>query len=686
MGRTALFVRHRARPGQRVVLVFALAAALLGCEAPPAGPATNVALPALFGDHMVLQREVRVPVWGTADPGGELTVQLGGQAQRVIVESDGRWRTEIGPFDAGGPHELLVSGAAELRFTDVLIGEVWVGSGQSNMEMPLAGWGRVLDFEQEIAAAEHPQIRLFQVEKTIAFRPRSDVKSDGWRRCSPGTIAEFSSTAYFFGRQLHESLGVPVGLIHSSWGGTVAEAWTSAGALRELPDFAGGVAALEAAGSSLDAQLFAHEAAMLAWEAEIEARDAGDQASPAWSQPDVDDAGWDLMQIPTTWETGGLPGFNGIVWFRKTIDVPAAWAGRDATLHLGPIDDEDITWFNGAQVGAESLWTAPRHYPIPGAQLRAGRNVIVVRAVDRVGAGGIWGEPDALSLELREPTSSSPVGEPVLAETLPLAGPWRYRVGAELSTLPSPPSSPSNPNLPTVLHNAMLAPLMPYAIRGVIWYQGESNASRAHQYRELFPAMIRDWRARWELGDFPFLFVQLANFMPRRDEPADDAWAELREAQSLALALPNTGMAVAIDIGDAEDIHPKNKQEVGRRLALLARRHVYGEDVHASGPRFGSLEVAGARARLHFDAAEKLRTLDGAAPTGFAVAGVDRVFHWGQADVDGASVVVSSPAVPSPVAVRYAWAANPAGNLTDASGLPASPFRTDAWPGVTGGD
>lgn len=648
--------------------VFALAAALAAAE-----PAREIGLPAVFGDHMVLQREVELPVWGTARPGGEVVVEIAGQSRSAVVGQDGSWRVTLEPLPAGGPHELVVRGEETVILRDVLVGEVWLASGQSNMEMPLAAWGRVLDHEVEIARADYPQVRLFQVERDTAVRPRSDVRGEGWRPCAPETVAGFSSTAYFFGRRLHRELGVPVGLIHTSWGGTAAEAWTSAGTLETMDDFQEAARAVRA---TTDAELVEMakawaEATVTRQRALVE-RDAGLSGStPLWAAPDLDDSAWQTMELPTTWEQAGHEELDGVVWFRRAVELPEGWAGAELELGLGPIDDADDTFFNGVRVGGESTWSTPRRYAVPAAVTRPGHNVIAVRVVDTLFSGGLWGKAEDFRLR-------GPAGPP-----LELAGDWRYRIGLDLDEVAPLPPSPHSPHRPSVLYNAMLRPLAPYAVRGVIWYQGESNVERAHQYRRLFPALIRDWRATWGRDDLPFYFVQLANYLPAQPDPGESAWAELREAQLETLSLPATGMAVSIDIGDADDIHPKNKQEVGNRLARLALRRLYGRAVPDSGPLYREMRVESDRIRLFFDHAYGGLEARNGALRGFAVAGEDRRFRWADAAIDGDTVVVWSPEIEDPVAARYGWADNPACNLYNAAGLPASPFRTDRWPGVT---
>jgi xylan 1,4-beta-xylosidase len=489
--------------------------------------------------------------------------------------------------------------------------------------------------------------------------------------------------AYFFGQEVHRALGGKVGLVHSSWGGTPAEAWTSRSALEKEPSLRPLVADFDLALNDAEARkTFA--ARLEAWEAANYHRDvSNDGLAKGWAAPETDTSGWKRMDLPQQWERAGLP-IDGAVWFRRAVEIPAAWAGRDLRLSLGALDDFDTTYFAGEEIGrtgkeTPGYWSVPRQYTVPRRLVRAGRALLAVRVFDHHGGGGFSGVAPDLWIAPADSTGAK----------VPLAGPWEYQV--ERGLPPSTPDfatqprypSPDNANSPTVLYGAMIAPLTPLAIRGALWYQGESNADAAFQYRALFPVMIRDWRRAWGRGDFPFLFVQLANYMARSAEPGESAWAELREAQAMTLALPKTGMAVAIDIGEAGDIHPKNKQDVGARLARWALADTYGQPIVKSGPLYRSFSVEGAAVRVRFDHGEGLATADGALPKGFAVAGPDRKWRWAEARIDGDTVVVSSPEVPRPVAVRYAWADNPEATLRNAAGLPASPFRTDDWPMLT---
>ena len=636
-------------------------------------PASNIILPILFSDNMVLQRNINIPIWGMAEPGSEVFVEIAGQQKSAEVTKDGKWRIDFRPMSAGGPYDLTIFGIDTITCKNVMIGEVWLCSGQSNMEMALAGWGKINNYKEEIANADYPNIRLFQVKHTTSTQPIDTINCNGWDECSPETISDFSSVAYFFGRKLFKELNIPIGLIHTSWGGTPAEAWTSSEALKKLSDYRDEVELIESTSHKQIQTMEEYQTKIKLREEKIKLGDSGfENGQPIWNNPQLDLSGWKTMNLPTRWENAGYPNLDGIMWYRKEINLTASMADTDLTLHLGPVNDIDITWFNGKKVGGLNDADLPRVYKISKSFIKPGKNVIVVNVQDIGYSGGIWGKEDQMFIENDNGNKIS------------IAGEWLYKVGFDTKVLGSKPRSPKDPNRPTVLFNAMIHPLIPFAMQGAIWYQGESNAGRAYQYQTLFPTMIKDWRNQWNQGDFPFLFVQLANFKELQTEPKDDDWAELREAQLMTLSLPNTGMAVAIDIGDAIDIHPKNKQEVGRRLALNALNLVYKQAIDYSGPIYKRNSIEGNKIRLTFDHTDGgLTTPADEELKGFTIAGSDKNFYWAQAEIDGSSIVVWNEKIENPVAVRYAWASNPICNLYNKVGLPASPFRTDIWPGIT---
>lgn len=630
-----------------------------------------ITLPSFFTNNMVLQQLSQTPIWGSAKPGKKVTVTTSWDQKTYTVPTDaaGNWKVELSTPGAGfTPYTITISDGKKLVLNNILIGEVWLASGQSNMEMPLSDWGKVLNYEQEIAAADFPHIRLLQVENQTATSPQTNLRVEmgGWVPCSPATVAGFSSTAYFFARELFGKLHIPIGVIHSSWGGTVAEAWTSGNSLKMMPDFVPAVKDMEVKASLKPVEQLDYTTLLSRWRSNIEAADPGlVDGKAAWAAFVAQ--GWNAMEIPGNWEMRGQEGLDGIVWFQKPVQLPAAWEGQELKLHLDMIDDDDITYFNGVEVGRTTGWNLERIYTVPASLVKTGQNVITVRVYDGTGNGGMYGRPEKMKLVHSSGTSIS------------LAGDWKYRIAVDLKKMPAMPENPESPNRVTVLYNAMIHPLVPYTIQGAIWYQGESNAGRAAQYGELFPLMIQDWRTQWK-RNFSFYFVQLANYLAREPQPTNPAWAYLRDSQRATTRLASTGMAVSIDIGDALDIHPKNKQEVGRRLALQALAKTYQLPIACDGPVFESSVISGPEIRLQFKPTRgKLNSADGAALTGFTIAGPDRVFYPATAEVQGQEVIVRSPNVPFPMAVRYAWANNPACNLTDESGLPASPFRTDNW-------
>ena len=614
----------------------------------------------LFTDNMVLQRGMADPVWGWTTPGQTVTVTLNGQTATAVAGPDGKWTAKIGPLAAGGPYTLSVTGPQAVTLKNVMVGDVWLCSGQSNMEF---GVDNLLHPEQTVAEANHPNLRLFTVPKDLAMTPQA-VTSGQWQPCSPetiksqGTWSGFSAVAYFFGRDLQQNTQVPIGLLLSSVGGTNAEAWTDADALRQnVPEFDPQLDQLAAGQGETRSQ----DQQVKDWYAK---NDPGTTAG--WQNPALDASDWKKIALPGLFQDAGIPelsSINGVVWFRQTFDLPAGDTGKAAILHL-LADDNDTTWVNGTQVGATEGFNTPRVYPVAAGLLKPTGNVVAVRVLDTGGKGGIWGDPAGLSLEF-------PGGK-----NLPLAGSWQYHIGVPLTqAAPLPAQIAGNANFPTVLYNGMINPLASFGIKGAIWYQGENNAGNSPQYRRLLPALIGGWRQQWGEGDFPFLIVQLAGWQPG---DKDESWANLRQAQWLtARNVPNSGIATAIDIGNDQDIHPKNKQEVGRRLALLAEAKVYGEKVAYAGPVYESMRVTGSTARLtftHVDGA--LVSHSGESLTGFAVAGADGKFVPAKARIHGSAVLVSSPKVPHPTAVRYAWSGFPECSLYNKADLPAFPFDT----------
>lgn len=639
----------------------------------------QVTMSPLFTDNMVMQQQTDAPVWGKSQPGRKITITTSWNKRKheTVADSKGKWRTSVRTPKAGGPYEIVVSDGQPVTLRNVMIGEVWLCSGQSNMDMPVNGWSHVDNHEAEIKAADHKNIRLLKVDYTISTQPEDNFKAanGGWQVCSPKTVEPFSAVAYFFGRDIEKYRNVPVGLIQSSWGGTPAEAWTSGKSLAQLPEFGKDIDRIASMPADKKERARKYRTELTAWEDGFNALDpAYDGGKFTYCSTQYDDSGWQGAKVPGYLDNPALNTFDGIIWYRKVVDIPADMAGKPLTLRLGKVDDDDLTFFNMTEIGRTTGPAEIREYKIPADKVKAGKAVILVRTLDTGGFAGITGYDNG-ECELRSENGKS----------ISLNGTWKIKPSSSLSQANTRPRDPVNdPKNACVLYNGMISPLTGYAIKGAIWYQGEDNSNRAWQYRDLMPLMIEDWREKWGY-DFPFFMVQLANFMQRQEQPGESKWAELREAQHItASTLSNCGMACIIDIGDANDIHPRNKQDVGHRLALEARGKVYGEKVASSGPVYRTHVMEKGKMRIFFDHAEGgLASNDGERLKGFAIAGPDHKFHWADAVIDGNTVVVSSPEVKHPVAVRYAWADNPACNLTNDTRLPAVPFRTDDWPGLT---
>ena len=577
------------------------------------------------------------------------------------------------------PFEITVAGETNaVSIHNVLVGDVWLCSGQSNMQKPVGPWpGQrpVLNYEQEIAEANYPTIRLFNVEERQAFAPQSTCRGQ-WEVCSPKTAGAFSAAAYFFARQLVRDNHVPIGLITASVGGTFAQAWTSLPALKNAPTFRG------IADRGEELAIFAHtdkplrgeEAGHLAQEFKRQwwiEHDPGLVPGKEWTRPEFNDSSWKTMKTPSNlWQYIGLPDFEGMLWYRRTVEMPTAWKGNDLVFSFSGCSQEAAFYFNGVNIGSRRFQESPDRFKIPAAIVREGKNVIAVRVIGVNGGGGITGDPKDMWL--------APVTD--LKARVALAGQWPFRIGLSLKEIGAFPLD-YNAALPGTLFNGMIHPLSPYALKGVLWYQGESDMTGGtHQhYRDVLRALIEDWRSLFGRKNLPFLVVQLPNVgAPDPDQTRLGNYARVREAQlAVALSTANVGLVTTIDIGEP-DIHPVNKQEVGRRLAVMAEGTVYGRHIEYCGPLYAGMRVDGKEILLRFvHAGNGLMTKDGGPLRGFAIAGKDAEYFVANAVICGDTVVVSSPRVAAPTAVRYAMADNPTCNLCNGAGLPASPFRTD---------
>lgn len=621
----------------------------------------DVRLSHVFGEHMVLQRDRPLNLWGEATPGQTLRVELAGRQASTRVGADGRWRVQLPVLPAGGPHRLRVIGDQTVELRDVLIGDVWLLGGQSNMEWVLAETDTAA---QEVASPQNPQLRHLRVPHRASVRPESEIAPAPWVVAEPGKVGQFSAIGYHFARQMQAVQGVPIGLINTAWGGSMLETWVRRDAALQDPDLAPAVRALPADNAGFSAALQRRLAARVAaWQPGLPLQ--GVDAS-GWSAAAEIDADWPTLHALHEWEGQGLANLDGVVWMRKRVDLAPAQAAGAATLHLAMVDDCDEVWVNGQRVGGQCGWEQPRRYALPAGLLRAGANWIAVRVTDTGGGGGIHGDAAALRLD-------------TAAGAVSLAGAWRARVEQIKAA-----AGPAANDAPTLGHNGLVAPLHGLAVRGVLWYQGEENAGRAAAYADGFKRLITDWRGQFGDPNMPFFFVQLASFLPLANNvPGAGGWAELRASQAAALALPHTGMATAIDIGDPIDIHPRNKRTLGQRLAALAMHELGLRAAPAGGPRLLGHEVSGHALRLRFGAtAGGLRTARSGEPLrGFYLAGADRRWQPAEARFDGDGIVLHSPAVPTPVAARYAWVDNPSeANIVGGDGLPLPPLRTDDWP------
>ena len=632
----------------------------------------------IFGDHMVVQAGKPIPVWGWAKPGTKVEVKLlAAKSVTATAGKDGRWIAKVRPVKTGQTGTMTVSsGDAKIVAKDVLVGEVWLCSGQSNMDVRVKGSNNA---EQEIAAANYPQVRMFTVTKEVAIGLKQDVQGK-WEVCSPETVGHFSAVGYFFGREIHQQLKVPVGLIHSSMGGNPVEGWVPVKAMKGNPlckDLVRRYTAVEEARNASDEkkeELRAEYAKTMKDYMALAKKDYPNKGfDQGLAKASYDDAAWKAMPIPNNWENTvkEMRGLDGVVWFRKTVTVPADWSGKELSLKVGKVDDVDVTYFNGEKVGemgrGSKKVNVQRDYKVPGTLVKAGKNTIAVRVTDSGGGGGIWNGTVSVS---RKDADTKPIS---------LVGAWKYKVTVPIRPLPKP-ANPFSDFIPSNLYNAMIYPLAPYPIQGVIWYQGESNAGRSEQYAFLFPQMIRDWRSLWQDDELSFFYVELANFMSRADQPGGySSWALLRESQRKALELPRTGMATAIDIGNAKDIHPRNKQDVGKRLALSALGVEYGKSIEHKGPSLKSATPKGDRVTLVFQ--DVARGLKASTPLEkcFGVKDAAGQWTWAAATIVGKdTIVLKGKAGTKIVAVNYAWADNPSAPLYNRAGIPALPFNTEA--------
>ncbi len=653
----------------------------------------DVTVPALFSDHAVLQKAEKVPVWGKAEPGEAVTVTLDKATASATAGADGKWKALLDLQAEGpGPYSLTVQGKNLLSFADILVGEVWVCGGQSNMDFPLSAFPVA---KEEVPKSANPLLRQFKVKATPSAVPLEDVQGH-WVEASPETSGQFSATGYFFGKQMQKELGVPVGLLKDCVGGTMIETWMSPDALAVDPEVKAGAEKAQRDRLAFDEYGMKY----LEWQKQQGREDHPPGDPQAFAAPGIDTSDWKPVTLPGLFATAGLPE-AGAIWIRKNIPVPSAdiHPKKGIDLYLGNIHDSADIYWNGKKFASSPVTATNHRFMVRPNLVIAGDSVLAVRVFCPGSGAGITPETGTYAGRFQ-------------GNHFMLKGEWLAKAEYELppldaaarATLPPKPEVPYDPqNVASYLFNGMINPIIPYGIKGVIWYQGEGNWNHGFQYRAEFPALIKDWRAKWGQGDFPFYFCQIANNHPPSSVPGDDIAAELREAQGMALSLPQTGQAILIDIGEQDNIHPANKMDVGDRLARLALSHSYGKKLTSSGPVYQSMAVESEKVRLRFGSTDGglvakpmgatyqplstdpktlplVRNSPESELEGFAICGEDQVWKWALGKIDGDTVLVWNPEVPKPVAVRYAWAFNPLCNLYNGGGLPAGPFRTDDFP------
>jgi len=690
--------------------------ALIALLLTPAILFADLKMPGIFKDDMIVQRDKSVPVWGCADAGSEITVELAGQKKTIKAGNDGKWMIFLKAMKASAEPQVMTItssiGNQKSEIKNILIGDVWICSGQSNMGMTVNGCENA---KEEIEKSHNPLLRQFAVDHRPSMKPEADCNGK-WEIANTNTTGGFTATGYFFAREIQKNLKIPVAIINTSWGGTPAEAWTSREALVADPDLKEPMEKQIDDMATYPERLEKFKANHVVWELKYGRKDSvNTDMIKTMACSTTDTADWKKMPVPGAVVKAGYKS-GGAIWIRKDVEIPADWKNRRLTLEFPHIGDFVAVYFNGTKIGEININTElgrkPFSFGVPNKLAQPGKATIALRILAYNGNGGIHGNAQTIRLALSE------------KEGLPLAGEWFCKSETEFQPLPKDadtrPTTPAKKDMPhtaACLFNGMINPIIPYSFTGALWYQGESNAGRAYQYRKLFKVMINDWRNRWDNGKFPFYFCQLANFMAISEKPEECAWAELREAQTMALELPNTGQANLIDIGESADIHPRNKQEVGRRLALIAMAKIYGEKkLEYYGPVYKSMRVKDGKVIIKFSHADGLmakelpttykpkssadeekpllKPMPNSQLQGFAICGEEpspssgsavasNNWVWAEAKIDGSTVVVWSDKVHKPVAVRYAWANNPICNLYNKAGLPAYPFRTDNFPGIT---
>jgi len=629
-------------------------------------------MPRIFGDNMVLQRNTKINVFGSAEPDKIVSVKFHGKRYNTICDKEGKWMISMDSLEAGGPFEMKIIGRKTITFTNVMIGEVWLCSGQSNMQLQLSSDKNAA---KEIPNSKNSNLRLFRVNTANSLTPKDSVATSGWHECVPDSARLFSAVGYYFAKDLQKKLNVPVGIIESAWGGSLVEAWISAGSLKKYGEFAPLIKLMEkkeVSNQKIPDDSVLHkmyQAKVSFWEEEVKKVLSGEEKNDVSFLKNAKTKSWPKMDLPRRWESTEIGAFDGVVWFIREITVPSKWKGKQVTLKLGCVDDIDVTYVNNRKIGEEMEYNQLRIYNIPVSEVKNKIN-IAVKVIDVGGGGGIYGPKNDMFLVCKN-------------DSVPLIGLWGYKIAGGLEKYPRRPADAVAQQIPFVVYNSMIHPLIPYNIQGVIWYQGESSAGTPYRYEAYLKTLIRDWRSEWK-KELAFIIIQLPNYMDDQTTPSESNWAAIRESQFEATHLKNTEISCIIDLGDAVDIHPKDKEPVGYRTALVALKKVYDKDIEYSGPRYKSFSIIDNKsAIITFDHIGKgLEIKNGNNLKGFAIAGYDKKFYWADAIIKDNTVILSSKKVTKPLAVRYDWSDNPEGNLYNKDGLPAFPFRTDRWNGI----
>ena len=620
----------------------------------------QVRLPQLVRDSMILQRDAKVKIWGWASPKEKIQISFQNKKYKTTADENGNWNVLLAPMKAGGPYTMKIDAKNHIVLNNILIGDVWICSGQSNMVHQMALHS--VRYADDIVNANYPEIRQFWIPMlTDLQKPYDDLPPGYWKSANPVDVLQFSAVAYFFAKKLYEKYHVPIGLINSSVGGPSIQSWMSEESLKNIPSIFSTIEKNKdtAYVNSINRNAVLKNAAIK------RPQDKGLNAAKPWYDTSYIPVGWRNINVPGYWEDQGIRNLDGIVWYQREIDVPSSMTNAPAKIFLGRIVDADFVYLNGKLIGNTTYQYPQRRYKIPNGLLKSGKNLLVIRIINYAGKGGFV--PD-------KPYSLIANGD-----TIDLKGTWQYRVGSVFSPYQNSIPGFSYEYQPTALYNAMIAPLLNYTIKGFLWYQGEGSINEVSEYGKRLTTLINDWRDKWQEGNLPFLYVQLPNFGDMQYKPVESSWAELREEQLKTLSVPNTAMAVAIDLGEWNDIHPDRKKEVGERLALAAEKLAYGENIVYSGPIYQSSTIDTNKIKITFtNVGSGLITNDGEELSEFAIAGPDKKFVWAKAKIDGDKIIVWSDDIANPMYVRYAWADNPVNpNLYNKEGLPASPFATD---------